>query len=147
MKCPRCDFEVKIKDNYCPYCGEPLRLITTSKDDNLNYRDNEFENEDIEQNKLVAAFSYFSFLFILYFIVCPKSKFAKFHANQGIILLITKSIVSLVIVLLEISIAYQNILDNICDGVFVLLMMYGLINALKGKAKRLPIIGKYNILK
>lgn len=147
MKCPRCDFQVNRKDNFCPYCGEQLKLITKEKEDSLNYQDTTFDNEDIEQNKLIAGLSYISFLFILYFIVCPKSKFAKFHANQGIILFISKAVVSIFIGLLDISNMYRLIIENICDAIFVLLIIYGLINALKGKVRRLPLIGKYNILK
>ena len=68
MKCPRCDFQVNRKDNFCPYCGEQLKLITKEKEDSLNYQNTTFDNEDIEQNKLIAGLSYISFLFILYFL-------------------------------------------------------------------------------
>lgn len=37
-----------------------------------------------EGNKLFAALSYLSFLFILPFIVTPDDEFAKFHAKQGL---------------------------------------------------------------
>ena len=42
--------------------------------------------EDIEKNKVVAALAYI--IFFLPLMVCPESPFGKFHANQGLVLLI-----------------------------------------------------------
>ena len=147
MMCPRCDFIVSKKDNYCPYCGEPLKAIIIEKENENNYINYEYSSEDIEKNKLIAGLSYFSFLFILTFIISPNSKFAKFHANQGIILCIARAICSIIVGVLELVPEYQVIAEYIVDGVFLLLSIYGLISALKGKANRLPLIGKYKILK
>ena len=41
-----------------------------------------------ESNKLFAALSYLSFLFVLPHIFCPQDEFAKFHAKQGLKLFI-----------------------------------------------------------
>lgn len=42
--------------------------------------------EDIEKNKTMAGLAYL--LFFLPLIACPESKYAKFHANQALLLLI-----------------------------------------------------------
>lgn len=50
-------------------------------------QENTYTPEDIEKNKTIAGLSYF--LFFLPLIACPESGYAKFHANQSLILLIT----------------------------------------------------------
>ena len=69
----------------------------------------------------MAGLSYF--LFFLPLIVCPESRYAKFHANQSLLLLIT------------------GVAGNVILGIM------GLINGFGGKAKPLPLIGKFTILK
>lgn len=46
-----------------------------------------FTVEDIENNKVISALAYI--IFFLPLIVCADSPFGKFHANQGLLLLIT----------------------------------------------------------
>ena len=53
-----------------------------------------FDPADIEKNKTMAGLAYL--IFFLPLIVCPDSKYGKFHANQGLLLLIT-SIVGTVV--------------------------------------------------
>ena len=48
-----------------------------------------YDPEDIARNKSVCALSYLSILFFLPLVVCPDSKFGRFHANQALALLIT----------------------------------------------------------
>jgi uncharacterized membrane protein len=45
-----------------------------------------FDAADIEKNKTMAGLAYL--LFFLPLISCPESRYAKFHANQGLLLLI-----------------------------------------------------------
>ena len=48
----------------------------------------EFEKADIESNKVYALLSYIGILFLVPIIAAPKSKFARYHANQGLTLFI-----------------------------------------------------------
>ncbi|HMM31154.1 MAG TPA: hypothetical protein PKB13_05165 [Clostridia bacterium] len=98
--------------------------------------------EDIEKNKTMAGLSYL--LFFLPLVACPESKYAKFHANQGLILLIT-SVAGIVILSLIPIIGW--VLAPIFSIAVLVLGILGLINGFGGKAKRLPVIGKFNILK
>lgn len=105
-------------------------------------QENSYSTEDIEQGKIMAGLSYL--LFFLPLIVCPESRYARFHANQSLVLLIT-------------SIAGNVILGFIPGigpfllpifGIFILvLVVMGLINGFGGKAKQLPVIGKIDIIK
>ena len=101
-----------------------------------------YTTEDIEKNKAMAGFSYL--LFFLPLITCPESMFAKFHANQSLILLITgiagNVILGLIPILGWMLIPFFGI------GIMILGIM-GLINGFGGKAKQLPLIGKFTIIK
>lgn len=101
-----------------------------------------FTPEDIEKNKVVSGLAYI--IFFLPLIVCQESPFGRFHANQGLLLLIAS--VAGGIVLSIIPVIGWILLPIFSLAVFILAIM-GLINTLNGKAKELPVIGKYKILK
>lgn len=102
----------------------------------------EFDLADIEKNKTMAGLAYL--LFFLPLIVCPDSKYAKFHANQGLILLIVS--IAGNIILGMIPVIGWVIMPFFGIAVLVLGVM-GLINGFGGKAKRLPLLGQFDILK
>ena len=176
MKCPKCDFEVTTKVNFCPYCGHDLskpyeheEFINTEikeekveeevKEDKVHtsasydYDDNMYDMKDIEENKVFAFFSYLGFLFIIPLIARPDSRFCKFHVNQGIILCITEAIVGALCAALELAMVTAGLVTIIelmttaLDILTACLAIYGIVNALTGKAKELPVIGKFRILK
>lgn len=98
--------------------------------------------EDIQNNKTMAGLAYF--IFFLPLIVCPESRYAKFHANQGLLLLITG--IAGNVILGIIPIIGWMVMPIFSLGILALVII-GLINGLGGKAKRLPLIGKFDILK
>jgi uncharacterized membrane protein len=103
---------------------------------------NTYTPEDIEKNKTMAGLAYL--LFFLPLIACPESGYAKFHANQGLLLLITGIAGNMVLGI--IPIIGWILMPIFGIGVLILGIM-GLINGFGGKVKRLPVIGKFNILK
>ena len=176
MKCPKCDFEVTTKVNFCPYCGHDLskpyereefinaeikeeKIEEEVKEEKVHtsasydYDDNMYDMKDIEENKVFAFFSYLGFLFIIPLIARPDSRFCKFHVNQGIILCITEAIVGIIcsgLELVSVSASLVTVIGLITTALDILiacLAIYGIVNALTGKAKELPVIGKYRILK
>lgn len=98
--------------------------------------------EDIENNKTMAGLSYL--LFFLPLIACPESKYARFHANQALLLLILGMAGNVILGI--IPVIGWMLLPVFGIGVLVLGIM-GLVNGFGGKAKRLPLIGKFAILK
>jgi len=105
-------------------------------------KDNSYTPEDIEKGKTMAGLSYL--LFFLPLIVCPESKYAKFHANQALLLLILG--IAGNVILGIIPVIGWMLMPVFGIGVLVLGIM-GLVNGFGGKAKRLPLIGTFNILK
>ena len=55
---------------------------------NTNDFTEEFEQEDIQNNKTMAILAYIGILVLIPIFAAKESKFARFHANQGLVLLI-----------------------------------------------------------
>ena len=107
----------------------------------------EMEEKDIADNKVMAILAYLWILFLIPLFAAKESKFARFHANQGIILFIASiavGIASFILGLIPIVGAIIGWLLIICLFVFYIL---GIVNAVQGKAKELPFIGGIKILK
>ena len=101
-----------------------------------------FEQEDIDNNKTMAGLAYL--IFFLPLIACPQSQYAKFHANQGLMLFILVAVGNIVLTLIPII---GWILLPLFGLITLALGILGLVNGFTGKAKRLPIIGNFDILK
>ena len=120
----------------------------------------EFAKADIEQNKVMAILSYFGFLVIIPILAAKESKFARYHANQGLILFIAMigwSIADYILTAILRALLWRSMglweIYSLCGTVlnlvyivFTVLAVIGIVNALNGKAKELPVIGKYKIL-
>ena len=101
-----------------------------------------FELDDIEKNKTMAGLAYF--IFFLPLIAAPESKFAKFHANQGLLLLILGVAGNIILGMIPIL----GWLLMVPFGILVLILgIMGLMNGFGGKTKELPMIGKFRIIK
>jgi uncharacterized membrane protein len=104
-------------------------------------------NNDVEQNKAMAIVGYI--IPILFFIPlvsdAKNSPFAKFHANQQLILLIAAIIINVVGTIIP-FIGWFIILPLGSIAIIVLIIM-GVINSINGKMKELPMIGTFKIIK
>ena len=150
-----------------PTAEEKLQQATTAVDNFAQKLGNtadstaQFSKEDIEQNKVMSVLAYFGFLVIVPIVAAKNSPFARFHSNQGLVLflgmiawIIADSIASAILRailwkglgLWSIYSLCTTVLD-ICYLVFTILAIIGIINALNGRAKDLPLIGKFRILK
>ena len=121
--------------------------------DNLNQQ-GAYDSADIEQNKVVAVLAYLGPLVLVPILAAKESKFAKFHANQGLTLFICSFVYW--IALIFISFILYSISDylgffvhilRLLNVLFVVLAILGIVNAVNGQAKELPVIGKIQLLK
>jgi uncharacterized membrane protein len=100
-------------------------------------------NKDVEENKVYGVLAYIGILFLVPLLVAPKSPFAKFHANQGCVLFIASVALSIVWI-----IPILGWIVGFVGGVAVLVFaVMGIINAINGKMKKLPLIGDIEIIK
>lgn len=112
-----------------------------------------FDSTDIEQNKTMAGLAYI--LFFLPLIACKDSAYGRFHANQGLLLLILSIVGSIALSVVSglfLFISWRlfwisSFLYGAFGLVILILVVMGLINGLNGKAKELPIIGGFRIIK
>ena len=112
----------------------------------------EFDPADIESNKIMALISYIGILVLIPIFAAKESKYARFHANQGLVLLIASAAYSIAYsivaaILGAINLSFIASLLGLVSIAFPVLAVLGIINAVKGIAKELPIIGKFKILK
>lgn len=115
----------------------------------------EIDEEDIRNNKVLAVLAYIGILVLVPIFVAPDSKFARFHASQGLTLFVCRIVYTFVMsivsgIFMAISFTLGQIVSSILSLVylfFLVLFILGIINAIQGKAKELPFIGKIKILK
>lgn len=162
--CSKCGIQLEEKVKFCPGCGS--EILSNSEETSKNSSSNidqmvgdltdtpdttsEFDFNDILDTKYFCIFSYLGILFLIPLLLKRDSKFSKFHVNQGLILLISSIVlttVTSIIASLPIIGVIGGILSLIVSASIVLLMVLGVVNAAQGKAKELPVIGKYKILK
>lgn len=166
--CPNCKAEVDDNLIVCPECkavlAEPAKA-SGSKEDEINKRIEEFNNTedstadfdqtDIDQNKIMAVLAYFGPLVLVPILGAPKSPFARYHSNQGLVLFIAEIVYGIIYAILStvfysISFSLGSILTSVLGIVYVviaIIAIIGIINAIQGKAKALPVIGNIKILK
>jgi uncharacterized membrane protein len=120
---------------------------------------------DANANKVYGILAYIGILVLVSIFAAPKeSRYSRFHANQGLVLLIAEVGLSIVISIISavtvgIAAASYNFalagIFGIIVGVLwlaysvfsIVLLILGIVNAAKGVQKPLPIIGKFTILK
>ena len=108
-----------------------------------------FDTNDIEQNKVLAAIGYIPVLFLVPLLAAPHSPYAKFHANQGLILTlaaaalgIAREVLCLIIGAMPVRRTFLPTIISAIVSVAVLAYMdIGVITAAQGRAKKLPVIG------
>lgn len=104
--------------------------------------DDVYTEEDIKANKVYAVLAYFGILVLVPLFAAKESKFARFHANQGLILFVLTIICSILT-----SVPVVKWFVWIVEVAIFVFAIMGIINAAKGECKELPIIGKYRFIK
>lgn len=126
-----------------------LKKQNDTKDTTADYKKIEIENF-----KMFCIFSYLFWLVLIPIFCAKESKYARYHANQGLILTICETIVLVLKIILNAIFAKVgfllvlfDIIFYIVGAIFLVFMLLGIMNSINGKAKELPIIGKFKILK
>ncbi len=103
-----------------------------------------------DNDKLMGILSYLGILVLVPIFAAKDSTFARFHANQGLVLFLAEAILGCVVSILG-FIPYIGWLFSVLGGLVslaaLILSVIGIINVVNGTAKELPVIGKVRILK
>lgn len=94
-------------------------------------------------DKVFGILSYFGILWLIG-LLAGKTEFAKFHANQGLVLFIAGIIIGAVS---AVPIVGWFIVAPLGSIATLVLAIMGIVNAAKGEMKPLPVIGKFQIIK
>lgn len=191
--CTKCGAQVPDGTGFCSSCGAPIGAPAGQQgqqqyqqgqqfQQNQQFQNaanfakginntadytNQYAPQDIQEGRVMSILAYFGILFFLPLVVTPNSKYGRFHANQGLLLLLWGVAVGVV----------NGILYAICRVIFgqevwgiyvgmsgagsfiygllsflisvpgIYLFIVGLINAINNRAKELPFIGKIRIIK
>ncbi len=161
-----CGNQLSDDAKVCPSCGQPVDAVEEPKQETRQEKSDfsakldklmdapdsteQYETKDIEENKLLSVLSYIGILFIVPYFMRPNSKYARFHANQGLVLFIASTLFQIglgVGSFIPVIDFVFDILLTVASVAFFALAILGIINTCNGRVKELPIIGKYRILK
>lgn len=157
--CSKCGKQIPDGQTLCDQCAAEQNSGNSSPQAGREETDR-FDAVDIQNNKAMAVLSYIGIFVLIPVFAAKNSPYARYHANQGLILLLAGvvwgmfysivavclSILSLFLPLLwAISFAVISIL-GILSLVFLALAIYGIVNAATGKAKPLPVLGRFTLL-
>lgn len=159
--CNRCGAQIPDNSSVCPSCGAAQennqnQAYVNQQPNYANYVNGadytgQFDPNDIQQNKVMAILAYLGFLFIVPLLAAPNSPFARFHANQGLVLFLFDLASGIVMFIVNLALFFVPfvgaIISSLLGLVALAFMILGIVNASSGSAKELPLIGKIKIIK
>lgn len=156
--CAKCGQPVEDGEKFCKSCGAAVGSEENNQQDlgakiaqlnNTEDTTKDYDNSDIESNKVMAVLAYIGILVLVPILAAKNSKYARFHANQGLVLFIAEIIYNFVSAIIRavLPLAVVNILLLVISALFLVLSIIGIVNAATGKATELPVIGKIRIIK
>lgn len=149
--CENCGKSSGDDSRFCPYCGQAMDG-RNKQDYSNNYGDGGkrgsgydggyYDPRDIEDNRGICILNYFGPFLLIPLLLRPNSPYIRFHANQGIILLIVSICVSALS-----RLPLFGWLFGLVGGIFTAVcVILGIINSLGGHSNELPIVGSFRIL-
>ena len=160
MFCKKCGSKLPDGASFCSSCGEAVNATQSSKTSQVQYSviDDANNINDVQDNKVMAVLSYIGILCLIPIFGAKDSKYAQYHASQGLTLCLFNLAYTIVIAIIKGILL--NVLPWTMLGVysaismilslgyiaFVVFAIMGIINAAQGRTKELPIIGKIDIL-
>ena len=148
--CNKCGAQIGDGAAFCPSCG------AQSGNTQQGYQQQPYQGgNDAVNNKAMGILAYLGILVLVPIFAAKDSQFARYHANQGLVLAIAEIAYGIVVsilnaILFVISWRLASIVGTILGIVwlgFLALSIIGIINAANGKMQPLPLIGGITILK
>lgn len=163
--CSKCGASMPDGVKFCQNCGNAAGTASSAGKNDFAEKVRNLNNtadysaasdpNDIAANKVFAILAYLSILVLVPIFAAKDSRFARYHANQGLVLLICEAVVYVAIVIVNaiLTAVYWRLfwigsLLTWLQSIAVLVMVVlGIVNAATGRMKDLPIIGRIRILK
>ncbi len=114
-----------------------------------------FDPRDIARNRVLGGLGYLSILFIIPLIACRNSRYARYCANQGLLVMIVQIAVALVFWVLGWMLGWIPVIGWLVgaakwlvNAVISLTVIYHAILAISsGDARELPFIGHITLIR
>lgn len=145
--CGNCGAQIEDGGKFCPKCGKEAGAAQPA-------------DQDTQNNKTMAILAYILFFIPLLTGAHKTSPFVKYHTNQGLVLFLATvawSIVYSILTGILTALLFRSAtwglwgLINTLLGLLwlapTILCILGIVNAVKGQTKPLPVIGGISILK
>ncbi len=169
--CMKCGASTEDKTAFCPSCGTVMSPAQPSEAGHPSNQQAQYKSPndqrqqqyqgfgnaagDADNNKVMGILAYLGILVLVPIFAAKDSPFARYHANQGLVLAIIEVAYVIVIsILIAVFSAISWRLAATMGTVFWLLwlaflppIIIGIINAAAGNMKPLPVIGGIRILK
>jgi uncharacterized membrane protein len=116
----------------------------------------EVDQTDVDNNKIFGILAYLGPMCFIPIIVAKESPFAKYHANQGLVLFLLEVVILIVLAVLDEIIysifpgGFARVLTTLALVLYfapLILFVLGVINAAAGKCVPLPYVGGVKLLK
>ena len=102
--------------------------------------------EEIEKNKGMAIVAWFIF-FVPLLTDAKDSKFVKFHVNQSLLFVLASAVVGVAgMILTIVTLGLFGLFMPLLWIGMLVLWIIGLMSAINGEMKRLPLIGKFDLI-
>lgn len=112
----------------------------------------EYEGEEIQKGRFLSVLCYMWIFVLIPVFAAKDSDFVRFHRRQGVLKFILDTVyAALMFIILDIlrvtvgswGVVIAGILLYIGLAALAALSVFGIINAVKGKAKELPYVGSF----
>jgi len=157
MFCPDCGKEIPAGSKFCPDCGKSFGAAPNAPNTASGPAEQQADASDVEKNKGMAILAYILFFIPLLTGDHKTSPFVKYHTNQAIVLWLAAIAVYIALTIIIMIFAFVlpwglwkfiRIIFYLVRYAPLVLGIIGIINAVQGQMKPLPIIGnKFTILK
>jgi len=165
-RCTQCGQETGT-GKFCQGCGAPIAAEPTERErPHTDYAERirrmndtedtteRYQKRDVDENRAMAILAYLGLLVFIPLFAAKGSPFARYHTNQGLVLLIAavaysiaQTIVTIILTAIWWRLAFIGSILSVVSIVFFVLMILGIVNAANGRAKALPLIGRIRLLK
>ncbi len=115
---------------------------------------NEYDKKEIENGKVMAILAYLGILCLIPYFAEKDNKYVRFHAVQGLNLCLFSVIYGFAFGILSLVLAFIPIIGwililllSLISYGFVALAIWGIVYAFQDKAKEIPVVNKYQLIK
>lgn len=164
MFCSKCGKNIDEGTKFCPECGAAVAHEQQTQQAQPVVEPTVeaagIDQKDINDNKMLCILAYIGILFFIPLVAKPNSKYCRFHANQGLVLFIASTALSIARMIISAilgviaDIVFFGVIFNIVSALLTIavgvaslvFMVMGIINTVNGEIKELPFIGQYHLI-